>query len=318
MTKPTDKVRILRLLLKEGGQLSSPRVKARLGLSDERYDKVRTELINDGLVERTTGRGGGLRLTPNGLEEATSQKKDESTEIGQDVWRGTGFFVSGKGHVLTNFHVIDGANNRIRISLSGTQPTWARVVAQDETNDLALLETALRPKTLPIFRERVGVGEHIAVYGFPISEVFGPMGSFTDGIVNATAGLQENTAILQISARALPGNSGGPVLDQGGNVVGVVEGGINFLKFFEDYEEVPTNVNYAIKGEVALSFLKTNGVHPKSTANKTTLRSWDDAVVRGKSFTVFIECNVPDEDMPAEKITKSGFWGRLRTILAGR
>ena len=309
----TDRDRMLRLLFKEG-QLSNSAVETRLGLSNERYDTVRKELIDSGAVEAYRCRGGGIRLTPRGKEEA-AQKINDTVEKDEDRWTGTGFYVS-RTNVLTNFHVIDGAKGRIRISLSGSPSLRARVVAKDEANDLALLETEQTQIIPPRFRGDVRIGEDIAVYGFPIAmwPTLQPQVSFADGIVNARVGWHENTAFLQHSARSLPGNSGGPVLDHDGNVVAIVSGGIDAITFYEHHDVLPMNVNYAVKGEIALDFLRQNGVRPKTAGDKIALRSWCHAAELAKSFTVYIECNVPEAEMPAAKVTKSGFWGR---ILAG-
>ena len=94
----------------------------------------------------------------------------------------------------------------------------------DVTNDLALITVNTRPTTFASFRSGVRLGEGVAAFGFPLAGLLATSGNFTLGNVTAVAGLGDDTRILQISAPVQPGNSGGPLLDYSGNVVGVVEG----------------------------------------------------------------------------------------------
>ena len=121
---------------------------------------------------------------------------------------------------MTNAHVIEGFD-WVQVSLEGEAPHLARVVAKDAENDLALLQTDYQRKTLPIFRRDVEVGEDIATYGFPLLYYLGKTGKFTTGTVSANI-VKDNTSLLQIQAPVQPGNIGGPLFDQSGNVVGVV------------------------------------------------------------------------------------------------
>ncbi len=141
---------------------------------------------------------------------------------------GTGFFISADGRVLTNAHVVRGCTS-VHVGFPGAAMQSARVVASDIANDLAVLATSLRPKQVPSLLA-VRTGEQISVYGFPLSGLLPSTGNFTLGNVTATAGLADNTNVLQISAPVQHGNSGGPVLDQSGNVVGIVYSKVNALR----------------------------------------------------------------------------------------
>ena len=127
----------------------------------------------------------------------------------------------------------------IQVSFSAGQPFAARKIAQDPINDLALLETNLKQKIVPILRPGVQTGEDVAVYGFPFSAA----GTFTVGNVNATT-WEDDAGWLQMQVPIHPGNSGGPVLDQSGNVVAIANAG--HLAY--------QNVNFAIKTEVIFEF----------------------------------------------------------------
>jgi serine protease Do len=98
-------------------------------------------------------------------------------------------------------------------------------MAHDAANDLALIKVEMHTTAFASFRSGVRLGEGVAVFGFPLAGLLARSGNFTLGNVTAVAGLGDDTRILQISAPVQPGNSGGPLLDYSGNVVGVIEGG---------------------------------------------------------------------------------------------
>jgi S1-C subfamily serine protease len=167
---------------------------------------------------------------------------------------GTAFFVSKDGKALTNAHVVDRCN-QIRV-VTGGQETTARIVARDDKNDLALLATTgIRPDQLASLRLSVRQGEDIVVYGFPLAGLLASGGNATIGNITALAGLANDSRFLQISAPLQPGNSGGPLLDRNGNVVGIVVAKLNALDIASVTGEIPKNVNFAIKASVAAAFL---------------------------------------------------------------
>lgn len=201
---------------------------------------------------------------------------------------GTGFFVSTNGHLLTNFHVA-GECKQVDV-LAGEKPAVrAKLVAVDRKNDLALLQAEIKPTVVPAFKPRVRLGEQIAVYGFPLSGVLASSGNFTLGNVTALAGLADDTSQVQISAPVQPGNSGGPLLDKFGNVVGVIVAKLNVLGVAKYTNDVAQNVNFAIKASTAGSFLETNGVSPPSSEATKELDA-PDLADRAKQFTVKVLC----------------------------
>lgn len=204
---------------------------------------------------------------------------------------GTGFFVSSEGHILTNYHVVKGCRT-FRVNRVSDVAVTAQYVAGDERNDLALLKSALVPQALPALKGRVRVGENISVYGFPLAGLLSNTGNYTAGNVTATAGLNDDTRMLQISAPVQPGNSGGPLIDQTGNVVGVIVSKLNVLNVAAKIGgDLPQNVNFAIKATIAQSFLDTNSVSWQSSSpdGERPLDSADIAE-RARKFTVRIMC----------------------------
>jgi serine protease Do len=202
---------------------------------------------------------------------------------------GTGFFVTTQGHVLTNHHVA-GRCQKIEIAQVGRPAERVKLIAVDQKNDLALLQTEQKPNVVPALRTRIRLGDSIAVYGFPLAGVLASGGNFTLGNVTALAGLADDTSQLQISAPVQPGNSGGPLLDKYGNVVGVIVAKLNVLGVAKYTNDVAQNVNFAIKAATAANFLETNGVTAGGTEATKELEP-PDLADRAKTFTVKVLCD---------------------------
>ncbi len=203
--------------------------------------------------------------------------------------QGTGFYVSDRGYVLTNNHVVRGCK-AFEVTRVGAAPVPARLVAKDETNDLAVLSTDARQATVPPLAMRARVGESVYAYGYPMNGLLATAGNFTIGNVTANAGLDDDTGHMQISAPVQPGNSGGPLLDRYGNVVGVIQSKLNALKLASVTSDMPQNVNFAIKATVALNFLEANGI--SASLDTRTTEPMDPAAIaeRARDFTVRVDC----------------------------
>lgn len=203
--------------------------------------------------------------------------------------QGTGFFVSSQGHVLTNNHVVDGCRD-ITITRNGMMPVSARLAARDPQNDLALLGTGVQPQSVPTLSSRARVGETVYVYGYPLNGILATTGNFTIGNVTATAGLGDDTRQIQISAPVQPGNSGGPLVDSYGNVVGVIVSKLNALKMASITSDLAQNVNFAIKAVIAQNFLEANGIDTSAGSRKSELMDGASIAETARTFTVRVNC----------------------------
>ena len=138
--------------------------------------------------------------------------------------QGSGFILDKAGHVLTNFHVVAGANRGIKVQLSNKRSYDAKVVGTDRTHDLALLQITapdLQPVTLADSRE-LAVGQKVYAIGNP----FGLNGTMTRGIISSIRSIHnaDDAPIedaIQTDAAINPGNSGGPLLNSRGEVIGI-------------------------------------------------------------------------------------------------
>lgn len=175
--------------------------------------------------------------------------------LGNEVGNGTGFFVTGDGRIVTNHHVVHGVPKLVALLEGGRRVEVVGVLAQDEENDLAVLQAA--PGEYPFLRLEDGrdprVGEPVAVIGSPI----GLEGTLSTGIVAAIRAEGADLGALgrvtswqlQITAPISPGSSGSPVLEENGKVIGVAVGVLT----------VGQALNFAIPAKKASALLATVG-----------------------------------------------------------
>jgi S1-C subfamily serine protease len=215
-----------------------------------------------------------------------SQKRESKSSVG------SGFFVSKlmgstDAYVVTNFHVIDGCKSGIKVRYPIYQPVSAYVHAADPANDLALFSTKLPANGFPSFRLNLKQGEQIASYGFPFGADFA---SFTMGNVTSVVGLDNNTSAFQISAPVQPGNSGGPLLDMNGRVVGMAQGILGTLRAAEALGgAIPQNVNFGITATTIIGFLQAHGVDYRIDTERTKFEP-EQIAEEAKKFTVKVTC----------------------------
>jgi serine protease Do len=221
---------------------------------------------------------------PRSLKEGEGDAK-AATGVGPAVGYGTGFVVTADGDVLTNRHVI--ANCR-RLSIDGKP---AVVVAQDQTFDLALLQAEGLAGTMPatFAQDPARLNSDVTVAGYPLPDLLGGL-NITRGSVTSLKGIGGDGINMQISAPVQPGNSGGPVVNAAGQVVGVVVAKLDAAKVADLYDDIPQNVNFAIRGEIAKLFLAQNGVDPVVVPAGGPLAPEDLAEV-AQGFTRLITCN---------------------------
>ena len=168
----------------------------------------------------------------------------------------------------------------------------AIVVARDEASDLALLKIAAEVAgAVASFRQGRGIrpGDDIVVGGFPLRSYLASEIHVTTGSVSALAGPGDDRRFFQMTAPVQPGNSGGPVLDSSGNVVGVVMAKLNAIEIAYATGDIPQNVNFAVGAGTARAFLDTHDV-PYETAPSTDELKPADVAAKARRFTVLMEC----------------------------
>jgi serine protease Do len=169
---------------------------------------------------------------------------------------GTGFFITEDGYLITNRHVVGGAARARLVTASSI--ISARVVKVDAANDLALLKAEGRFAPLPLTTSRnVSLGGTVATVGFPNVGLQGFAPKFARGEIAALSGVHDDPRYFQISVPIQPGNSGGALMDDWGNVVGVISAKLSASAALATSGSLPENVNYAVKSSFVLSFLES-------------------------------------------------------------
>jgi len=214
---------------------------------------------------------GGLKPTPN--RAASVSEQAEATGSGFRVARGT---------IVTNHHVIDGCS---RLRVNGVT---AQMRGSDARSDLALLNTALPGPSTSLRAQRAAVGEPVAVAGYPLRGLLSGF-NMTMGNLSSLSGMGGDTRLVQITAPVQPGNSGGPMLDSSGNLMGVVVSKLDAIKAAKVTGDIPQNVNFAINANVLRAFLEANSVEYEVASSDKPLPSTAIAD-KAKGFTVLVEC----------------------------
>ena len=190
----------------------------------------------------------------------------------REVSSGTGFVITER-QALTNDHVVRDCR-QMRARTPDGRDIVATVRQRDSRRDLAILDLAQAAGPPLAFRAEPEIrrGESVVTYGFPLAGMLSSGPTLTTGDISALAGLADNRAHYQISAPVQPGNSGGPLLDLSGNVVGIITSKLNAQRVAQRTGDIPQNVNFAVKAEEALAFLRENSIRPRmapSTAPRT-------------------------------------------------
>lgn len=220
----------------------------------------------------------------NGIGE-----NSQNTNIYSEKWSGTGFALKN-GYVLTNHHVIDEANTIDIYGVAGdfTRSYKAKVIGSDKVNDLALLKISDSDfkgfGNIPYsFKYKLSdVGEDIYVLGYPLTATMGEEIKLTNGIISAKTGFDGDVSQYQISAPVQPGNSGGPLLDYDGNVIGVICA----------KHRGAENVTYAIKTSQVRNLIESvSDLSIMNTTNQITGKALKNQVKLVNKFVYIIKCS---------------------------
>ena len=229
-------------------------------------------------------------------EEARArQKEQEQAEEAKRKagWSGSGFALT-QGHIVTNYHVIENAKTVLVKGIKGDFVTEYRasVVATDKINDIAIIKISddrfkgFGATPYKIKRAMSDVGESVWALGYPMVGVMGDEVKFTDGKISARTGIQGDMSVYQISVPIQPGNSGGPLFDNYGNIVGITSSGLNREAFNSE------NVNYAIKTSYLYNLIESSmsaSILPQGTAMQG--QSLTEKIKLAKKFVYIILCS---------------------------
>jgi len=201
---------------------------------------------------------------------------------------GTGFLITRDGFLITSEHVVREAKEVRLVASVGF--IAAKVVRVDAANDLALLKAEGRFAALPVTSSRtVRLGSSVATVGFPNVSLQGFSPKLAKGEIAALSGAQDDPRYFQISVPVQPGNSGGALVDERGNVVGVVSAKLNTAAALTASGVLPENVNYAVKSSFLLSFLESvPEVSAKLTRPNRNDRRFEDVAKSAEQAAVLV------------------------------
>lgn len=227
---------------------------------------------------------------------------------GAETLSGSGVVIDTKGEILTNAHVVE-ACQTVTVELASGNSETATLVAADERNDLAIVRLTANnnlPTSVALFREGTPLraGDAIVALGYPLSGVLAADASVSVGNVSTLAGIADDSRYFQISAPVQPGNSGGPLLDASGHLAGIVTAKLDAVRVARFTGDIPQNVNFALKAEVARTFLDSKRI-VYQTARSDEQKSPADVGDIARPFTVHIECEQANSRPAAASTTSS-------------
>lgn len=263
------------------------------------YIKEETSWAEDGKIilenpyefEATLRQGGNNYY--NWYVKCEFIKDYPSPEIYEQVqkaeWSGTGFAIAD-GFIVTNYHVANGAKTIKIRGVDGKMDEAYKgfVAATDKEHDLAIIKIVDKNYegfgNIPycIGKSIPEVGDDVFVLGYPLTSTMGQEIKLTDGIISAASGYKGDQSMYQISAAVQPGNSGGPLFDKNGNVIGII------CAKHADAE----NANYAIKVSYLFSLANNSGLGIKLPSdNRVKSKSLAKKVKQVQPFVYLIECS---------------------------
>lgn len=206
------------------------------------------------------------------------------------VATGTAFIVSQSGLAVTNEHVVHSCRE---VRIEGRDDI-VKMLATDASNDLALLQLpdhSTASATIAA-KDQMRQGDNVTVFGFPLNGILASGGNFTTGIVSGLTGIQNNTSQFQITAAIQPGSSGSPVMNDHGDVIGIVFSKLSDAALAKASGFVGENINFAIRGQELRSFLDVNRVAYASSSNSWFSRKKDasDVADAARKWTFIVEC----------------------------
>ncbi len=218
---------------------------------------------------------------------------------------GTGFYVSNAGHIISNHHVVEGCNT-VKLTFKGKEVS-ADVLAVDKMNDLAILKADITPsKVYSVATEDASLLEDIIIAGYPLGKKVSAAIKTSKGSITALAGYGDNYSEFQTDAALNQGNSGGPIMNQKGNVVGVAVANYGKQAGVESF-------NFGIKSSTLKTFANANGLkflppNNRDLSNKDLGQLITEA-------TIYLECHMTVakiKRMIAEAENKKAFFSEYR------
>ena len=254
------------------------------------FEPIEQDLKTIDIIEGNADEQGNFNFYGVYLDGKNATKKPKGKIVNGKkvlVGSGTGFLINTDGYVATNYHVIDDASEiELVFPIDGINVSYsAEILLTDKTNDLALLkidDPSFRKLDYLPYEISVNyeVGEEVYTIGYPQPDIMGTEPKLTTGIINALSGIDNDNTHTQISVQIQPGNSGGPLFNSNGNVVGITTSTLNPLFMAKYKGNIPQNVNYAVKSEYLKVLSKTLKMDGKNIIKDMDLKDKNKTVKR--------------------------------------
>ena len=229
----------------------------------------------------------GRALAEQWMKSQAPTNQPQNHKISQ----GSGFVINGGGLILTDSHVVPMDCKSIWALPDGASvKSSATVIFRDTVNDFAVLKSTMTGVPPVPFRDDKPIrsGDPIVTLGYPLSGILSIEPNVTTGVISAMNGIKGDVRMYQITAPIHHGNSGGPVVDASGNVVGIVEMILN-PNLQGILQDTVSNISFATKGDLIRKFLTESGVAYTLAPSRQTLSGADVGEKVRKSL-VFITC----------------------------
>jgi len=200
---------------------------------------------------------------------------------------GTGFFITNDGYLITNYHVIEDAK-KILVVTTERKEFEAQFIKGDRANDVVLLKIRANTKAIPFSGQNLlSKGEEVFTLGYPLVAIQGQEQKATFGRINSLSGIGDDIRFVQIDIPVQPGNSGGPLINMKGQVIGIITETLDQLVALRTSGSLPQNVNYALKFDYAIPLIRHHLgdlPHQKAISNDTLrvtdlIKSIEESVV---------------------------------------
>lgn len=259
------------------------KLKWRMGnksLNEDPYATFETGLMN--VVWPDREKGLYIKLFPTQSDNVSISSNVKSS--------GTGFALSSEGYIVTNHHVIEGAT---KIKVRGIKGNFsksysAEIIVEDKNNDIAIIKvndpdfTTLGQLPYTINSNLIDVGSSVYALGYPLRASMGDEVKLTNGIISSKTGFQGDITTYQISVPVQPGNSGGPLINEKGEIVGIINA----------KHAGAENASYAIKTSYLLNLIQIMNTAPTlSKTNTIATKNLSEQVKFVKEFVYILEIN---------------------------
>jgi S1-C subfamily serine protease len=212
----------------------------------------------------------------------------------------SGFLISEKGLIVTNYHAVENSNSIEILFPNFKKNYFATIKIKDAKNDIAILElkdfsySNIFTEPIPFLlsnANKTKIGEEVFTLGFPLGDILGTNSRLSTGRINSQYGLQDDPRLFQISNPLQPGNSGGPLFNDKGELIGVVVSSLNAKYFYDNIGIIPQNVNFAIKSTYLQNLISMipEGDEILNRKNLVTQSKMEDQIEQLNSFVVQIK-----------------------------